>query len=307
VALVGACLFVSCLGRDASALAQSSSAKPAKPAAKSATKQATKPAPKRDTRRWEVEAHVTYGSSNPASGGNGQLPAAGPSFKTAGGSDTRRVTSWYFADGAVLLNDALKALGRSERLAPLDTMLTGASAEQTTGNGFGVRVTRAWKPRLMIEAAFDVSDATYTMTSAARTAVMTTSDSFVLAFSGLAASAQGAAFSNPQLTSTFTTRNGTGADMLATGALVFDVVRGKRWRPYLVSGGGVAIATGDAEATLQGRYRFGLPSGAQVDESDAVTVRFSGGTGLVMFGGGGVKYRLWKQLGAQADVRILAV
>jgi len=302
------CLLAACVAPPALAAAQgtSSSAKPSsKPAAKPA--KPPKPAPKPDTTRWEVEAHVTYGSSDPSSGGKGALPAAGPTFQTAGGSDSRRVTSWYFADGAVLLNDVLKALGRGEQLVPLDSMLTGASAEQTLGNGFGVRVTHKWTPKLTIETAFEYTEASYSITTPAKNALKATSDSFVVAFGGLAASAQGAAFINPQLNSTFTFANGTGADLLATGALVFEGRHGKRLRPYVLAGGGVAIGVGSAEATLQGRYQFGLPSSARVDESDGVSIHFKGGAGLVALGGGGVKVRLWRQLGVQADARVLAV
>ena len=266
-----------------------------------------KPPPKPDTHRWEIEAHVTYGSSDPASGGKGALPEAGETFKTAGGFDSRRVTSWYFADGAALLNGALQGLGRSERLTALDAMLTGASAEQTLANGFGGRVTYYWKPKFAIETAFEASEATYMISSGAKSALKSTSDSFVVAFNGLAASAQGAAFINPQITSTSSAANGTGLEAIATGALVFEFRHGKRWRPYFVAGGGIALATGEATATIQGRYRFGLPSSAQVDESDGITVKFAGGTGFVALGGGGVKYRLWRQLGVQADARVLGV
>ena len=291
---VGACLITVCIGWAIPAAAQGTTAKP-------------KPSPKPDTSKWEIEAHLTYGGSDPASGGSGKLPPAGSTFQTVGGFDSRRVPSWYFGDGAQLLNDVLQSLGRSERVTALNSMLTGASAEQTTGHGFGVRVTHRWKPKLTIEAGFEFSEATYSISSGARNALRATSDSFIVAFGGLAASAQGAAFINPQISSTSLSSNGTGAEILATGSLVLQLRRAKRFSPYIVGGGGVAISTGEAIATLEGRYRFGLPSGAQVDETDRVAIHFSGGTGLVVLGGGGVKYRLWRQFGVQGDARFLGV
>ena len=95
--------------------------------------------------------------------------------------------------------------------------------------------------------------------------------------------------------------------MLATGSLVFQFRRAKRLSPYMVAGGGVAISTGEASAALDGRYRFGLPSSAAVDESDRVAIHFSGGMGLVVVAGGGVKYRLWRNFGVQGDARFLGV
>ena len=295
VAVLEACLIAVCLCVAAPAAAQGTTVK------------SPRPTPKPDTTRWEIEAHVTYGGSDPASGGSGKLPSAGPTFQTAGGFDSRHVPTWYFGDGAQLLNDTLQSLGRPERITPLDNMLTGASAEQTTGHGFGVRVTHRWKPKLTIEAGFEFSEATYEINSSTRTALKATSDSFLVAFGGLAASAQGAAFINPQISSGFSSANGTGAEMLATGSLVLDFRRGKRLSPYLVGGGGVAISTGHASATLQGRYRFDLPSSAHVDESDRVTIRFAGGMGLVVVGGGGVKFRVWRKFGVMGDARVLAV
>jgi hypothetical protein len=266
-----------------------------------------KPTPKPDNSRWEIEGHVFLGGSDPTSGGEGKLPPAGQTFQTAGGTDSRRVPSWYFGDGAKLLNDVLQTLGRSERLTAMDSVLTGVSAEQSTGSGFGLRVTHYWKPKLTIEAGVEFSQASYVITQGARNGLRAASDSFIVAFSGLAASAQGAAFINPQISSTNTLANGTGAEILATGALVLEFRKGKRWRPYFVGGGGVALGTGGASATFEGRYRFGLPSSAQVDESDRLTVRFAGGMGMVFLGGAGVKFRLWRQFGVQGDARALAV
>jgi hypothetical protein len=278
--------------------AQASSQKPAQ-------KAPSTPVP--DRRRWEIEAHLTFGSADASSGGKGKLPPAGAAFETAGGSASRRVTSWYVGDGAVLLNDVLKSFDRPERITALDPVITGTSAEQTTGNGFGFRVTHVWKPKLMIEAGVEYGEATYTLTSTAQNGLKAASDSFVTAFGGLAASAQGAAFSDPTITSAFTAANGTGAELFLTGALVLEFRQAARLRPYLVGGGGIAVATGGAEATLTGRYQFGLPSGAQVDETDSVTVRLGGGSGAIVLAGGGVKFRLWKRFGVQADARVLLI
>jgi hypothetical protein len=257
-----------------------------------------------DTSRWEIEFRARYGlESVVSSGGSGALPGPGESFMTAGNTQTRRVPSWMFGDGAALLNDVLASFGRSERITPLDGVLTSAGVDHATSHGVGVRVSRRWRPKVWIEADVDYGRATFTLLPSAIAGVVASADSFASAFAGLAASAQGAAFLNPQLSSGFLLADGQGHEILATGALVFEFAPNARLKPYVVGGGGVAVAIGQAIADIETRYRFDLPSGGVIDETDRVGVRFAGGLGFVALGGGGVRFALSRRTGIRGDVR----
>jgi hypothetical protein len=86
--------------------------------------------------KWEVEFHGGgMWPTNPTAGTAG-LPVPGPVFATASGvtnppPSSRRVSSWYFGDGAVLFNQAASSLAMqtasplalSERITTIDPVL----------------------------------------------------------------------------------------------------------------------------------------------------------------------------------------
>ena len=272
---------------------------------------ASKPNPPRkpeppDLRRWELSFLLAFGSAEPSGGGKGSLPGAGEAFVTNGGSPSRRVTSWSFGDGAVLLNDVLASFGRPERIVPLDAMLTTRGATYAVGDGAGVRLTRKLASYLALEGRVDVAQTTYTIQSGAIDGIRETSGSFVAALSGLAIAGDGA-LANPVLSSSFATSHGTGLEMIATGALVFNTKPMWRLRPYGVAGGGVVTSTGEATGSLVSSYAFQLPSGGHVSETDEVTIHMRGGVGMVGVAGGGVNFRLTRASGIQVDGRVLLV
>ena len=281
-----------------SAARQAPPAKPPKPA------KPKKPPLPPDPRRWDIEFHGNFGFGGTSSGGSGALPAPGEAFTTNGGSPSRKVPSWYFGDGATLFNDVLKSFNRSERLVPLDAALTKHAADHEVRDGFGVRVTRKWKPHMSFEIAVDVAGTSFTVIQAARDGLKDASDSFPGAFAGLFATGQGVAFTNPSLSSSFGVTNGSGTEIVTTGSLMFSANRPGRLRPYAVVGGGMVSATGAASAQLTGHYAFSLPSGGRVDETDSVTIRFAGGNGLAIVSGAGLDVRLSRGSGIRVDGRV---
>src|SRR5439155_18528990 len=108
-------------------------------------------------RAWEVEF---YGSASlphvPTSGTVG-LPAPGVPFATLSGRPSRRVSSWYFGDGASLLNQIYSApsIRISERITPLDPVLAGALATPGRRAGFGFRIGRAINPRFLAQFSLE--------------------------------------------------------------------------------------------------------------------------------------------------------
>jgi len=260
-----------------------------------------------DTTQWQISVYRGFGFGETSGAGSGSLPGAGEAFTTNGGSPTRRVTSWSFGDGAVLLNDVLASFNRPERITALDSVLTSEGIGHDFADGFGARVTRKITPRMSLEIGVDVSPTTYTVLPGAVTGIRATSNSFVTAFDGLVTAGQGTAFTSPVLSSSFVTSNGTGLDLITTGAMVLGAKPIWRLRPYVTVGGGLAMGVGEATASLVGRYAFTLPSGGRVNETDAVTIRFKGGLGLVALAGGGVQFRLSRTSGVQVDARLLLV
>lgn len=260
-----------------------------------------------DTNRWEIEFKVRLGTSVVTADGAGSLPGAGAAFTTVGNSETRRVTSWLFGDGASLLNDVLASLGRPERVLALDALLNSAAVEHSTDNGFGVRISRRLRKNLWIEVDGDYSRATFALLPSIVPGLLDTHESFANAFSGLVASAQGAAFFNPALDSQVLTGDGEGHEVVLTGALRWEFGGWTRLKFYLLGGGGIAWGMGGARAVLAENYSFGLPSGARIDETDTVNMDFSGGIGLVATGGGGMRFRVTRGSGVRVDVRALLV
>src|SRR5438093_9454530 len=63
------------------------------------------------TGKWEIEFHGGNGPVSSPTDGTTSLPAAGPPFTTVVGTTRRRTASWYFGDGAVLLNHVNSAVG----------------------------------------------------------------------------------------------------------------------------------------------------------------------------------------------------
>ena len=282
-----------------SAYAQTQPPGPPKP---NFVKQPRVPAPP-DTRRWDIEFHKGFGSSSAEPGGTGNLPGPGASFTTAGGSSSRRVATWYFGDGSELLNQVLTGLGRAERVTPLDQILMARAVDHPVESGFGFRVTRVMTRRWTVEVAVEYAPVKYTVIEAVETGFQTTSGSFITAFTGIVASGGGIAAASPTFSSAFTTNDGTGSEVLATGALIFGP-RSGRFRPYAALGGGLARASGAATANITGRYTFRLPSGAQVDETDKLDVEFGGGIGAVVLAAGGLSTFVTRWSGVRVDARV---
>src|SRR5437870_3892869 len=72
-------------------------------------------------RRWEVEGSVGLVAARTAGDGTWTLPPAGGALVTSSPtSPTRQVPSWFFGDGASLLNGVSAQFGISARIAPLE-------------------------------------------------------------------------------------------------------------------------------------------------------------------------------------------
>ncbi|OFV93837.1 MAG: hypothetical protein A3G76_10810 [Acidobacteria bacterium RIFCSPLOWO2_12_FULL_65_11] len=151
-------------------------------------------------RRWEVEFFGGGLLASRPAGGTAALPGAGDAFTTAQGNPSRRVSSWYFGDGASLLNQVNTAMGVSQQITPLDGFVGSAVAHRQNGRTLGVRVSRVLNFRLTAEVTIEfgpgvgISSGTLDRLESARA-------TFLSAWNGLFSTAP---FQNLSLTSTVT-------------------------------------------------------------------------------------------------------
>jgi hypothetical protein len=252
---------------------------------------------------WEVEAHVGGAIVNNLDDGAGTLPPAGTPFTTVAAQPGRLVPSWYFGDGAALLNDVLAGVSLPDRITPMDFVLTGRAGERGNGVHFGVRVARALTPRFGAEFNLDVASAPVTFTSGAEIGLQTSSDSFETALNGLISTGP---FANGSTASTVLIEDDDGRQVTVTGALTVNLASAGTVLPYVTLGAGVVSSRGDLPtASVDGSYAFDFLGIAPLAESDSVQVTYDASDNvLVGVFGGGVKAMLNATSGIRADVRV---
>jgi hypothetical protein len=258
---------------------------------------------------WEVEAHGgVLTSSNPSSG-TASLPPIGPDIPLGGpGSITRRVPSWYFGDGAAILNQII-GLRSSSRIVPLDPVLGSPLVERGSAGSFGFRVARTLSSRFGLELAFDSAEDPLTLRSASKQLVSSSAASFTPVWNALLTAPSAAA---QVVTSAATFDDKRGRQLITTGSLLVNLLSSSTFVPYLAVGAGSIVAHGGAPSvTLVGNYSFvfpsfivspGIPQG-HFDETDRVTIQAVTGSSLTWVVGGGVKYALGDRWGVRADLR----
>lgn len=130
--------------------------------------------------RWEIGVYGGSAWTSIPSDGNAALPPPGASFTTFSGNPSRRVGSWLFGDGALLLNQLQATrpapLGRS-MVVPLDSLLAASSVRRLNGPSFGVRVSRSFNDRFTLEASVERGTGSLAFTPAVATAIASTRES----------------------------------------------------------------------------------------------------------------------------------
>jgi hypothetical protein len=101
---------------------------------------------------WEIEFHGGGLFSSMSNDGTGRLPDPGAVFTTLIGTPSRRVSSWYFGDGALLMNQVTLLLGGGgPRITPLDPALIESRLDRDAGGTIGFRLSRRLNNRLRAE------------------------------------------------------------------------------------------------------------------------------------------------------------
>jgi len=252
--------------------------------------------------RWEVEGYGGF-QNRAVSTGSAALPAAGAPITTSNPTfPSRQTPSWFFGDGSALLNGAVGDLGLTSRITPLDGLLASLGFGDRGAAG-GIRVRRSIGPRLSAELSIDVLAGSPVLTSAFRAGVESSRASFGTAFTGLFATGP---FAGATVSSTATTANGSGQQVVAAGSIRMPWASHFGLTPYLTVGVGLLARRGGLPSTtLVGNYQALVASGVPINETDRVIVRYSQSTSAVGVFGAGVRRPVSPRWGIDVDGRLL--
>lgn len=258
--------------------------------------------------KWAIELYAGSTSVVGTQGGAaGTGFPAGATFTTVAGRPSRVVPSWFFGDGAVLLNDVLGQFATASgttfaRLSPLDAALQSGGSSQRGGVTFGARLSRDITNKLAIEISADRRVSGLAFNSGMTDSLNTTKDSFKSAFDGLLATLPA---TNLNVTSTLSTSEPSGSQMQFGAALNLRVAERGKLGVHLTAGGGVLTSGGESQATLTGTYTFRLLSTYTIAETDKAVVTIAPEkTAALGFGGGGLTWALSPRVALKADVRM---
>ena len=259
---------------------------------------------------WDIDVHVgALMPTNPTSG-TSTLPAPGPDIPLNGPfpAITRRVPSWYFGDGASILNQILGP--RSPvRIAPLDPILQSRIVERQAGASFGFRVDRSLTRRFGAEFALDEAQGQLKVRQATDDQVSASQASF-LAVWNMVLNAPSAGL---QVVTSDTTLDGKrGRQLVTSGALLINLLSSDTFTPYVAVGAGyIAARGGTPSIRLTGDYDFRLqlpivlptPPQLHFNDADNVTIQTVAENSFTWVFGGGAKYALGSRWGVRADLR----
>jgi hypothetical protein len=260
--------------------------------------------------QWEAGCRGGAAFSNRVENGSAALPPAGAPFTTVTGQPSRRVVSWFFGDGAVLLNQVSGARG-SPTITALDPVLNTAAVRRQNSGAFGCHISRQINPRYTAEFAVDHRRGRLRISDVALAGIEASRTSFVSAFSAPLPPGPGGMAPVSTATATVTIDSRGGEQVFATGVVHVNLRKTGRAIPYATVGGGLVIDRGNPPAvTLTGNYQLTSPPGAPNagmlahDETDTVTLRYPiARRAFVAVVGGGIRYALTPRWGVRLDVR----
>ena len=251
-------------------------------------------------RRWELDVYGGAVVATTASDGARTLPAAGAVIATSAPLfPSREVPSWFFGDGARLVNDVNEEFGGTSRVAALDPLFARVRPGRT--GAFGARLRRSLSPSASWELAFDflgnAAVAPGDFASAVESARRSFDDTFTELlrsgpFNALAVDAVAAVTSSAR------------KEFATTISLNTDFGRAGPLTPFLTFGGGIVTGSGAVpSAELSGRYRFSVLGQLPIDETDRVRIEFERPLTFTAVVGGGLKHEVSARWAVRFDVR----
>lgn len=257
------------------------------------------------TPRIEIEAYGGLGRFPDTGAGTLSLPAAGAPITTSSPFfPGRRVSSWFFGDGASLLNAVNQQLDLAPRITPLDAAIAtiGRGAETRASMGARLRIRTA--PRVWTEVAVDVSSGSTSVPDSMVSDVEATRASFVTSMTSLFASGP---FSGTSVTATATPAPGSWREVTASLAANIEMGSFAGLTPYATIGGGVVTRTGtEAAMSLVGHYTTKIVGSVPIDETDRVTIRGTANTAPAIVAGAGIARTIANRLSLRLDARVIA-
>jgi hypothetical protein len=256
--------------------------------------------------RWEIEGYGGLSRGTAASDGSASLPPAGapiPSLSPI--FPSRRTSSWFFGDGAAMLNSASEGFGLAARITPLDAALTSRALDYSSAAALGVRVRRIVSARWSAEIGVDLLPGSGDISEEFSAALNETRTSFESSFRALLAEGPTASV---DVSTGLEQSGGSAHEVVLTGALNWHIGSGNGFVPYFTVGGGVISGVGSLSSIdIEGSYRFVVFNAPDVafHETDRVRLRFERGTTPVALAGGGVRRNLSDRWGFKIDGRVL--
>lgn len=254
---------------------------------------------------WEIEVHAggRIAGTDPTGGTPIDKFPVGASVPTgAGTSTTRAVSSWYFGDGAQLLNDTNARLRAGASVTPLDSVLRRQLVERKEKAAIGIRVARYLTSRAAVEFDVDYAPSALEMREGVAEAIEASRASFIPAWLGLL---ETGFTTNRVVTSNAVITEGDGHDITATGAVRIHFAESGRFRPYVVGGAGASWYRGKLpSATLTGDYGFLFGGVFPMNEHDVATITVKRrDRAMVGLFGAGLEYDFSSRHGLRIDVR----
>ncbi|HEX7777662.1 MAG TPA: hypothetical protein VF424_00400, partial [Vicinamibacterales bacterium] len=246
-----------------------------------------------------------FSAATSASSGSAALPPAGAAIPSLSPIFPSRATaSWFFGDGAAMLNDVNADFGVPARLTPLDAVLASPGLDYANAVVLGVRLRRVLTSRFSAEVSFDMFPGSGDVSREFLDAVEATRLSFEDAFRGLFTSGP---FASVDVATLSDRSSGSLGEIALTGALNWQLGSGS-WVPYLTFGGGMISGVGDLSTIdLEGGYAF-VPADAPelpFAETDRITLRVNRGTTFAGLAGAGLRHDLSERWGLRIDGRVL--
>jgi hypothetical protein len=236
--------------------------------------------------KWEVEVHGGIPGKFYENGSSAVLPEAA-AYSLAGSGATgyfdKRVSSWYFGDGATLI-------GLSSTLNPVLT----APTIQPKGQLFGLRASRKLNRWLDAEFSYD-RGGRYAITNGGLDEINNATSAFLSAWSRVNVPG------NTPVTSASTVTQYGGRQNFTTGAIVISLPQMHRAKPYVTVGAGMLSSSGAPSFTIAGAY--GGPSAPETDTVHVVYGQTSSHA-FTELAGGGVKLYLSTHWGIRLDGRV---
>ena len=251
-------------------------------------------------RRWELEVYGGVVAARWASEGKTTLPPAGAPIVTSSPLfPSREVPSWFFGDGAALINAVTREFGSAAQIAPLDSLFTRVDGG-STGTA-GARVRRAMSYRTSMEIGVDFLGRPGVAPDDLAAVVESARRSFSDVFTELLRTGP---FTSVAVDASAAGTDAGRSEIAATIALNTDLGRLGPLTPYLTFGGGLIAGIGtEPQADLTGHYRFSILGQVPIDETDRVTLRFERPLSFAAVLGAGLRRDVTERWSLRFDVR----